>query len=107
MEQKYRTYHPEFDIDAITKNQEKIYFFQRVFFGISLFMISIFGIFFVFLLFSFFRERRDVFRVIYIFGLSGFRARVLTLAEPIILLISGALIGSMVNIMIIGALVEI
>ncbi len=107
VEQKYGAFHPEFDIDAIAKNQEKIYFFQRVFLGISFFMISIFGIFFIFLLFSFFRERRDVFRVIYIFWLSGFRARVLTLAEPIILLISGGLAGSIANTIIIARLVEI
>ena len=66
----YRTYHPEFDRDTIAKAQEKVFFLRNVFLGISIFLISIFGIFFIVLLFSFFRERRDVFRVIYIFGLS-------------------------------------
>jgi hypothetical protein len=102
IEQKYSAYNPEFDIDAMAKTQEKIYFFRNIFLGISLFFVTIFSIFFVILLFSFFRERRDVFRVVYIFGLSGFRARALTLAEPIFLLMSGSIFGSIVSYMIIG-----
>ena len=65
--EKYSMYNPEFDIDASAKTQAKIYFFRNIFLGISLFLVSIFFLFFVVLLFSFFRERRDVFRVIYIF----------------------------------------
>jgi hypothetical protein len=106
VQEKYSLYNPEFDIDAIAKTQEKILFFRNIFLGISLFLVSIFGVFFVILLFSFFRERRDVFRVIYIFGLSGFRARVLTLAEPLVLLISGGIIGSIVGYLIVGWLIE-
>jgi hypothetical protein len=102
VEQQYRTYNPEFDADAIVKFQAKIYFLRNVFFGISFFIVSILGIFFIFLLFSFFRERRDVFRVIYIFWLSGLRARVLTLAEPLVLLISGSICGSILSTMIVG-----
>ncbi len=67
VEKKYSSYHPEFDIDSIKKTQEKIYFLRSIFFGISFFIASILGIFFIFLLFSFFRERRDVFRIVYIF----------------------------------------
>ncbi len=106
VEQQYRTYNPEFDADAIVKFQAKIYFLRNVFFGISFFIVSILGIFFIFLLFSFFRERRDVFRVIYIFGLSGLRARVLTLAEPLVLLISGSICGSILSTMIVGWLAQ-
>lgn len=106
VEQKYGAYNPEFDIDAIAKTQAKIYFFRSIFLGISLFLGSIFGIFFIVLLFSFFRERRDVFRVIYIFGLSGFRALVLTLAEPLVLLVSGSIFGSLLSYMMVGWMVE-
>lgn len=95
VQEKYGKYNPEFDIDSITKTQTKILFFRNIFLGISVFLVSIFGIFFIVLLFSFFRERRDVFRVIYIFGLSGFRARILTLAEPLVLLIFGSILGSL------------
>lgn len=77
--EKYAAYSPEFDIDAIAKIQAKIIFFRNIFLSISLFLVSIFCIFFIILLFSFFRERRDVFRMMYIFGLSSFRARILTL----------------------------
>jgi hypothetical protein len=100
----YRAYHPEFDRDTIAKAQEKVFFLRNVFLGISIFLISIFGIFFIVLLFSFFRERRDVFRVIYIFGLSWLRARFLTLAEPLGLLISGSLVGSFLSTLIIASL---
>ena len=104
--EKYSMYNPEFDIDASAKTQAKIYFFRNIFLGISLFLVSIFFLFFVVLLFSFFRERRDVFRVIYIFWLSWFRARVLTLAEPLFLLISGSLFGSIVSHFMVSWLVE-
>lgn len=97
VEEKYTAYHPEFDIDSIKKTQEKIFYLRSVFLGISFFIASILGIFFVFLLFSFFRERRDVFRIVYIFWLSGIRARILTLAEPIFLLIFWGIIGSILS----------
>jgi len=93
--QKYAPYNIEFDIDSIRKLQEKMFFVRNIFLGISFFIASILGIFFVFLLFSFFRERRDVFHIVFIFGLSGIRARILTLAEPIFLLVFGTLIGSL------------
>ena len=106
VQEKYGAYNPEFDIDSIKKAQEKIYFLRNVFFGISFFMASILGIFFVFLLFSFFRERRDVFRIVYIFGLSGIKARILTLAEPIFLLVIGGIAGSLVAHLMSSWLVE-
>lgn len=95
--EKYAAYSPEFDIDAIAKIQAKIIFFRNIFLSISLFLVSIFCIFFIILLFSFFRERRDVFRMMYIFGLSSFRARILTLWEPIILLLFGSIFGVVVS----------
>lgn len=97
VEKKYSSYHPEFDIDSIKKTQEKIYFLRSIFFGISFFIASILGIFFVFLLFSFFRERRDVFRIVYIFWLSWIRAKILTLAEPIFLLFFWSIAGSILS----------
>lgn len=106
VQEKYGKYNPEFDIDSITKTQTKILFFRNIFLGISVFLVSIFGIFFIVLLFSFFRERRDVFRVIYIFGLSGFRARILTLAEPLVLLIFGSILGSLFSYGMVWWMVE-
>ena len=90
---KYADYNPEFDSDSIAKFREQIFFLRNIFLGISLIISGILGIFFIILLFSFFRERRDVFRIVYIFGLSGIRARILTLAEPIFLLGVGSFSG--------------
>ena len=104
--QQYRDYHPQFDADTIKKAQAKIYFLRSIFFGVSFFLASLFAIFFIFLLFSFFRERRDVFRMIYIFGLTGIRARILTLAEPLSLLIVGSIVGSLSGVLIVAYLVE-
>ena len=64
---------------------------------LGFFIASILGIFFIFLLFSFFRERRDVFRIVYIFWLSGIRAKILTLAEPIFLLVFWSIAGSILS----------
>lgn len=94
IETTYRTYNPQFDADTIREFQSKISFLRQVFFGIFLFFAVILSVFFLLLLFAFFRERRDVFLMISVFGLSGIRARLMTLAEPILLIFSGVFIGS-------------
>ena len=103
---KYAAYNPEFDVDSIAKAKEQIFFLRNVFLGISFVIATILGIFFVFLLFSFFRERRDVFRIVYIFGLSGIRSRLLTLAEPMFLLVAGSIIGGFLGYEIVGWLTD-
>lgn len=104
---KYADYNPEFDSDSIAKFREQIFFLRNIFLGISLIISGILGIFFIILLFSFFRERRDVFRIVYIFGLSGIRARILTLAEPIFLLGVGSFSGLFFGYWIVWWLAEI
>lgn len=94
IENAYSSYNPLFDADTIREFQSKILLLRQVFFGIFLFFAVILSVFFLLLLFAFFRERRDVFLMISIFGLSGIRARLMTLAEPILLIFSGVFIGS-------------
>ena len=106
IEEKYGKYHIQFDATMIQKRNEQIWFMKQVFFWFWLFFISLFGTFFLFLLFSYFRERREVFKIVYIFGLSGFRARVLTLAEPVFLMFSGIIIGGIMSHLSIHWLVE-
>ena len=90
---KYGSYNIKLDRDSIKEFQHKISIIRSIFFGIAIFMAWIFVLFFLFLLFAFFRERRDIFRMVYIFGLTGLRARLLTLSEPILLFLLGSLLG--------------
>lgn len=94
IEKDYNTYNPLFDADTIREFQSKILLLRQVFLGIFLFFAAILSVFFLLLLLAFFRERRDVFLMISIFGLSGIRARMMTLAEPILLIFSGVFIGA-------------
>lgn len=97
IEKKYSMYHLQFDAKMKQELDGQVDLIRNTFLGIALFFTSILAIFFTFLLFSFFRERRDVFRLVYIFGLSGIRARILTLAEPLLLLITGSILGSIIG----------
>ncbi|MBP9812110.1 hypothetical protein KBC86_01900 [Candidatus Gracilibacteria bacterium] len=105
IEKKYSMYHLQFDAKMKQELDGQVDLIRNTFLGIALFFTSILAIFFTFLLFSFFRERRDVFRLVYIFGLSGIRARILTLAEPLLLLITGSILGSIIGYSLIGGLV--
>lgn len=106
IQDKYSQYHLEFDLSMKHKLAKQINLIRNIFFGISLFFSSILGIFFVFLLFSFFRERRDVFRIVYIFWLSGIKARILTLAEPIFLLIFGCFGWAICSYFLVSLLIQ-
>lgn len=92
---KYSSYSIKLDRDSIKEFEKKVLLIRSIFVGIAVFMAGIFILFFLFLLFAFFRERRDVFRMVYIFGLTGIRARLLTLSEPIFLFISGSVAGTL------------
>lgn len=87
IEKKYGQYRIEFDATKIQKLNNQIWFMKHIFLWCWVFFISLFGTFFLFLLFSYFRERRDVFKIVTLFGLSGFRARMITLAEPLFLVV--------------------
>ncbi len=105
IEKKYSEYKLQFDAYMLRDLRGQIDFMRNIFLSITLFFLVIFGIFFLFLLFSFFRERRDVFRIISIFWLSWLRARMITLAEPIFLLLSGGILWIALSYCIIQSLV--
>jgi hypothetical protein len=107
LEKKYARYHLQFDAKMLQELNQKIALLQNIFLSITLFFISILGIFFVFLLFSFFRERRDVFRIIYIFGLSSFRSRMLNIAEPFLLIFSGIILWAFISNFLVTWLVKL
>ncbi|MBX9809131.1 hypothetical protein K2X92_01950 [Candidatus Gracilibacteria bacterium] len=104
---KYSSYSIKLDRDSIKEFEKKVLLIRSIFVGIAVFMAGIFILFFLFLLFAFFRERRDVFRMVYIFGLTGIRARLLTLSEPIFLFISGSVAGTLGIMMGIGWIIKI
>jgi len=56
-------------------------------------MIGIMVVFFLFLLSAYFRERRDVFRMISIFRLTHLRSYVMTLGEPMSMIFSSLIIS--------------
>lgn len=89
----YNQYNLRFDRDGFREFEQKINIIRNVYLGISLFLGGVLVIFFMFLVFSFFRERRDVFRIVYIFGLRWMRSRLLTLSEPILLYCIGSWLG--------------
>jgi len=83
LEREYSKEKLRFDVDGIKKKQEQMSLIalgvSAIVGGITLLMV----IFFLFLLAGYFRERRDVFRMISIFGLSHPRSYLMTLGEPI------------------------
>ncbi len=106
IQKKYWKYNPKFDAQMILELNRQVDFMRNIFSAIAVIFSLVLSIFFVFLLFSFFRERRDVFRIIYIFWLSGIRARILTLAEPVSLMLTGILSGSLLSSLIIDYFVR-
>jgi hypothetical protein len=84
---QYGDYHPRFDTEKLREKTKRIDIIRLVFIGVGGFFVIVFGVFLLLLFTGYFRERRDVFRIITIFALSGIRARIMTLAEPIFLII--------------------
>gem|GEM_PF-1500972 len=57
-----------------------------------------FIIFFCFLLFGYFRERKNYFQMISLFGLKSYKSYILTIGEPLFFSIFGILFGIFVGI---------
>jgi hypothetical protein len=90
---RYGAYHSGFDLYRIHGREEQIGFIGEVFLGIAVFFMIVLSLFFAFLLLSYFRERRDIFRLVAILWLTWLRAHLLTLLEPISLMIIGIIAG--------------
>jgi hypothetical protein len=89
----YGDYTLTFDSDSQKKLQEKLRGVQYAIGGIVTVIVLIMLFFFFFLLSGYFRERRDVFRMISIFGLDTPRSYVLTLGEPLGIIAASMLLG--------------
>jgi hypothetical protein len=67
---RYGVYHPSFDLYRIHGREEQIGIIRDIFLGVALFFAIILFLFFILLLLSYFRERRDIFRLVSVFGLT-------------------------------------
>jgi hypothetical protein len=81
----YGAYRIVFDMDEMRTLSDRIRMFGLIIFGGGAFFVGIMALLSGILLVSYFRERRDMYRLIELLGLSGIRARLGTLGEPLIL----------------------
>lgn len=95
IEEKYKNIwiKTTFEIDEINETKEKINNIAIVIFGFGIIIISIIILFFIFLLSGFFRERKNIFQLISLFGLKSKKSYFMTMWEPIFLIIIGLFIG--------------
>lgn len=80
----YQKIHLTFDKEENAQFRGQIFFIGMVFFLVGGFMISLFFLFFIFLLLGYFRERSDVFTMISTFGLKNISSYKMTLGEPLL-----------------------
>lgn len=83
----------QFEIDDIEENRDKIRTIGYIVFGICSVIIAIILIFFIFLLSGFFRERKNIFELISLFGLNSKKSYFVNLSEPIFLSSIGIIFG--------------
>ena len=87
-----------FSMDDIKKTEEKIMIAGIILWGIGSFLIGMFVIFFCFLLFWYFRERKSYFQMISLFGLKSIKSYILTIGEPIFFSFFGIIFGILASI---------
>lgn len=87
-----------FSMDDIKKTEEKIMIAGLILWGIGSFLAGMFIVFFCFLLFGYFRERKNYFQMISLFGLKSYKSYILTIGEPLFFSIFGILFGIFVSI---------
>jgi hypothetical protein len=104
---RYGAYHPSFDLYRIHGREEQIGLIGEIFLWIAVFFSTVLLLFFTFLLLFYFRERRDIFRLVAVFGLTGYRTHLLTLLEPILLMVTGIISGVLAGYLSVGVSIEL
>lgn len=82
-----------FEIDEIEKTRKKIQSIGLIVGTISAVIIAMIITFFGFLLSGFFRERKHLFRLIWLFDLKNIKSYLMTIGEPLILAVFGIIFG--------------
>lgn len=90
-----------FEIDEIAETKRKIGLAGKIVFAIGTAIVAMFGIFFIFLLGGYFRERKNIFEIISLFGLKSLKSYILTIGEPLFLASIGLFLGLFANIIFI------
>lgn len=85
IEQKYSQYSLTFEVDKIQEMRDRINLAGSIIFGIGSFIVALFAIFFLFLIGGYFRERKDIFKLISLFGLTSLRSYMISIGEPVFL----------------------
>lgn len=91
-----------FEIDEIAETKRKIGLAGSIVFAIGTAIVAMFGIFFIFLLGGYFRERKNIFTIISLFGLKSIKSYILTIWEPLFLASIGLFFGFLANIIFIN-----
>lgn len=86
-----------FDQDRIRDFQKKLALIALIVGTLGAWVVSIVLILFIFILTGYFRERREVFRMIWVFWLNSPRSYILTIGEPVGMVIVSSVIGGIVT----------
>lgn len=92
----YPTLSFKFDIDSMKEVQKQIRFIQWIFLAIFIIIGWILSILILYLLSSVFRENTSVYAMIRIFGRNSISSKILTLWEPVIILLGSVVLGGAV-----------
>lgn len=87
LKEKYKNLHLTFDNDKIEELETRLTTISIVFLAIFIFIWGVILMIIIFLLGGIFRESVSVYRIIHTFGIYGAKSRILTLWEPILLMI--------------------
>lgn len=98
IESSYAHLNMVFEMDEIKETKRRISLIGTILFFIGMMMSSVFGMFFLLLLGGYFRERKDIFRMISLFGLNSLRSYTLTIGEPMLLGMIGIGIGILIAV---------
>ncbi len=93
LKEKYHNLTLSFDSDKINELQEELDTLKLSFLVIFTIVWGIISVIILFLLGGIFRESRSIYRMIGTFGIFTLRSRLLTLWEPILLMVIGTILG--------------